>query len=155
MREIPMQKIGSRSHFSSLSIQLIRSRVYFRKVKAVGRKPPKKQQAKIEPVRRLPRIGLSHLAVWKIFDQFSRFNTNLYGRNRTKPRMQSEIRQVLARWNTPARLVAFPSIHYVYKTSAYSKRCETNSRYTDHERPATSGFCFNTDLYAGFGPTMR
>ena len=43
----------------------------------------------------------------------------------------------------------------VYETSAYSKRCETNSRYTNHERPATSGFRFNIDLYGGFGPRMR
>ena len=114
-----------------------------------------KGTSEIEPAWRLPIIGLSHLAVRKIFYPFSRSNTNLYGRNRTKPRMQSEIWRVLEAWNTPARLVAFPSIRYVYKTSAYSKRSETNSRYTNYETPTTSGLCFNTDLYGVFGPTLR
>ena len=129
--------------------------MYFRKVIAVGWKPPEKEQAKIEPACPLPRIGLSHLAVRKIFDPCFRFNIDLYGRNRTKPRMQSEIRRVLARWNTPARLVSFPTICYVYETSAYSKRCETNSRYTNYETPTTSGFRFNIDLYGEFGPTRQ
>ena len=78
------------------------------------------------------------------FYPFSRFNTDLYGRNRTKPLMQSEIQRVLARCNTPTRLVSFPTIRYVYETSAYSKRCESNSRYTNYERPTTSGLRFLT-----------
>ena len=61
--------------------------------------------------------------------------------------MASEIRRVTDAWNTPARLVSFPTVRYVYKTSAYSKRFETNSRYTNHEIPATSGFRFNTEVY--------
>ena len=61
--------------------------------------------------------------------------------------MQSEIRRVTEAWNTPARLVSFPGIRYVYKTSAYSDAFETNSRYTEYERPATSGFRFNTNVY--------
>ena len=69
--------------------------------------------------------------------------------------MASEIRRVTEAWNTPARLVSFPTVRYVYKTSAYSKRFETNSRYTNHEIPATSGFRFNLELYGGFGPRMR
>ena len=36
--------------------------------------------------------------------------------------------------------VSFPTVRYVYETSAYSKRFEMNSRYTYYERPATSGF---------------
>ena len=69
--------------------------------------------------------------------------------------MASEIRRVTDAWNTPARLVSFPTVRYVYKTSAYSKRCETNSRYNEYETPATSGFRFNLELYGGFGPRMR
>ena len=69
--------------------------------------------------------------------------------------MASEIRRVTDAWNTPARLVFFPGIRYVYKTSAYSKRCETNSRYTNYEKTATSGLRFITDLYGAFGPRMR
>ena len=65
------------------------------------------EQAKIEPPRPLPSIGLSHLPVRKRFEPFSRFNTDLYGRNRTKPRMQSEIWRVTEAWNTPARLYPF------------------------------------------------
>ena len=129
--------------------------MYYRKVIAVGRKPPEKEQVKIEPAHPLPIKGLSHLAVRKKIELLSRFNTDLYGKSRTKPRMQSEIRRVLAGWNTPARLTSFPTIRYVYETSAYSKRCETNSQYTNHELPATSGFRFNTDLYGRFGPRMR
>ena len=91
----------------------------------------------------------------KIIDPSFRFNIDLYGRNRTKPRMQSEIRRVLEGWNMPACLVSFPTIHYVYETSAYSDAFETNSRYTDYESPTTSGFRFNTKLYGGFGPTME
>ena len=68
--------------------------------------------------------------------------------------MQSEIRRVLERWNMLARLVAFPTIRYVYETSAYSRCCETNSGYTNYEKPTTSSFCFNTKLYGGFGLRM-
>ena len=77
------------------------------------------------------------------------------GKCQTKPREASEIQWVTDAWNTPVRLVSFPGIRYVYKTSAYSKRFETNSRYTEYETPATSGFRFNIDLYGGFGPRMR
>ena len=97
-------------------------------------KTAEKGTSEIEPARRLPTIGLSHLPVRKKIDPSSRFNTDLYGKSRTKPRMQSEIRRVLEAWNTPAHLVAFPTIRYVYETSAYSKHCETNSRYTNFER---------------------
>ena len=69
--------------------------------------------------------------------------------------MQSEIRRVLEAWNKPAHLVSFPAIRYVYETSAYSKHCETNSRYTNYATPTTSGFRFNIDHYGGFGPRMR
>ena len=69
--------------------------------------------------------------------------------------MASEIRRVTDAWNTPARLVSFPGIRYVYKTSAYSDAFETNSRYTNYEKTATSGFRFNLELYGGFGPRMR
>ena len=110
--------------------------------------------SEIEPPRPLPSIGLSHLPVWKKIELLSRFNTEVYGKSRTKPRMQSEIRRVTNAWNTPARLVSFPGIRYVYKTSAYSDAFETNSRYTEYERPATSGLRFNTDLYGAFGPRM-
>ena len=103
--------------------------------------------SEIEPPRPLPSIGLSHLRVRKRFELHFRFSIDLYGKSGTQPRMASEIRRVTDAWNTPARLVSFPTVRYVYKTSAYSKRCETNSRYTDHERPATSGFRFNTDVY--------
>ena len=61
--------------------------------------------------------------------------------------MASEIRRVTDACNTPARLVSFPNVRYVYKTSAYSKRFETNSRYTEYEKTATSGFRFNTKVY--------
>ena len=47
----------------------------------------------------------------------------------------------------PARLVSFPTFRYVYETSAYSKRCETNSRYTNYEKTETSGFRFNTEVH--------
>ena len=113
------------------------------------------EQAKIEPPRPLPSIGLSHLPVRKKNDQGFRFSIDLYGKCRTKPREASEIRRVTDAWNTPARLVSFPTVRYVYKTSAYSKRFEMNSRYNDYERPATSGFRFNTKLYGGFGPRMQ
>ena len=113
------------------------------------------EQAKVEPPRPLPSIGLSHLAVRKKNDQGFRFSIDLYGKCRTKLREASEIWRVTDAWNTPARLVSFPGIRYVYKTSAYSKRCETNSQYTEYETPATSGFRFNLELYGGFGPRMR
>ena len=83
------------------------------------------EQAKIEPPRPLPSIGLSHLPVRKRFELLFRFSIDLYGRNRTKPREASEIWRVTDAWNTPARLVSFPTVRYVYETSAYSKRCET------------------------------
>ena len=105
------------------------------------------EQAKIEPPRPLPGIGLSHLPVRKKIELLSRFSIDLYGKSRTKHREASEIRRVTDAWNTPARLVSFPGIRYVCKTSAYSDAFETNSRYTNHERPATSGFRFNTDVY--------
>ena len=113
------------------------------------------EQARIEPPRPLPSISLSNLDVRKRFELHFRFSIDFNGKSRTQPRMASEIRRVTEAWNTPARLVSFPTVRYVYETSAYSKRCETNSRYTDHERPATSGFRFNIDLYGGFGPRMR
>ena len=122
---------------------------------ALGQNPPNVEQAKIEPLRPLPSIGLSHLPVRKKNGQGFRFSIDLYGKCRTKPREASEIWRVTDAWNTPARLVSFPTVRYVYKTSAYSKRFETNSRYNDYERPATSGFHFNTKLYGGFGPRMR
>ena len=65
------------------------------------------EQAKIEPPRPLPSIGLSHLPVRKRFELHSRFNIDLYGRYRTKPREASEIRRVTDAWNTPARLYPF------------------------------------------------
>ena len=105
------------------------------------------EQAKIKPPRPLPSIGLSHLPVRKKNELLSRFSIDLYGKSRTKPREASEIRRVTDAWNTPARLVYFPTVRYVYKTSAYSKRCETNSRYTNYEKNATSGFRFNTEAY--------
>ena len=113
------------------------------------------EQARIEPPRPLPSISLSHLGVRKRFELLSRFSIDLYGNCRTKPREASEIWRVTDAWNTPARLVSFPTVRYVYQASAYSKRFETNSRYTDHERPATSGFRFNLEVYGGFGPRMR
>ena len=122
---------------------------------ALGRKPPNMEQAKIEPPRPLPSIGLSHLPMRKRFELLSRFSIDLYGKSRTKPREASEIRRVTDAWNTPARLVSFPTVRYVYETSAYSDAFETNSRYTEYERPATSGLRFNTDLYGAFGPRMR
>ena len=111
--------------------------------------------SEIEPPRPLPSIGLSHLPVRNKNDQGFRFSIDLYGNCRTKPREASEIRRVTDAWNTPARLVSFPTVRYVYEASGYSKRFETNSRYTDDERPATSGFRFNLELYGGFGPRMR
>ena len=51
--------------------------------------------------------------------------------------------------------LSFPTVLYVYEASAYSKRFETNSRYTEYETPATSGFRFNLELYGAFGPRMR
>ena len=105
------------------------------------------EQAKVEPTRPLPSIGLSNLGVQKRFELRFRFSIDFNGKSRTKPRMASEIRRVTDAWNTPARLVSFPTVRYVYKTSAYSKRFETNSRYTNHEIPATSGFRFNTEVY--------
>ena len=105
------------------------------------------EQAKIEPPRPLPSIGLSHLPVRKRFELHFCFSIDLYGKSRTKPREASEIRRVTDAWNTPARLVFFPTVRYVYETSAYSDAFETNSRYTEYERPATSGFRFNTDVY--------
>ena len=111
--------------------------------------------SEIEPPRPLPSIGLSHLPVRKEKDQGFRFSIDFNGKSRTKPREASEIRRVTDAWNTPARLVSFPTVCYVYEASAYSKRFETNSRYTNHERPATSGFRFNLELYGGFGPRMR
>ena len=105
------------------------------------------EQARIEPPRPLPSISLSNLDVRKRFELRFRFSIDFNGKSRTQPREASEIRRVTDAWNTPARLVSFPTVRYVYKTSAYSKRFETNSRYTNHESPATSGFRFNTDLY--------
>ena len=106
-----------------------------------------KSTSEIEPPRPLPSIGLSNLGVRKRFELRFRFSIDFNGKSRTKPRMASEIRRVTDAWNTPARLVSFPTVRYVYKTSAYSKRFETNSRYTNHEIPATSGFRFNTEVY--------
>ena len=114
-----------------------------------------KVTSEIEPACPLPSIDLSHLAVRKKNDPCFRFSIDLYGKSRTKPRMQSEIRLVLEAWNTPALLVSFPTVRYVYETSAYSDAFKTNSRYTEYETPATSGFRFNTKLYGGFGPRMR
>ena len=114
-----------------------------------------KGTSETELPRPLPSIGLSHLPVRKKNDRCFRFSIDFYGKSRTKPREASEIRRVLACWNTPARLVSFPTVRYVYETSAYSKRFERNSRYTYYERPGTSGFRFNIDLYGGFGPRMR
>ena len=105
------------------------------------------EQARIEPPRPLPSISLSNLPVRKRFELLFRFSIDFNGKSRTKPRMASEIRRVTDAWNTPARLVSFPTVRYVYKTSAYSKRFETNSRYTNHEIPATSGFRFNIEVY--------
>ena len=68
------------------------------------------EQAKIEPPRPLPSIGLSNLDVRKRFELLSRFNTEVYGKSRTKPRMASEIRRVPEAWNTPARL--YPSLPF-------------------------------------------
>ena len=65
------------------------------------------EQAKIEPPRPLPSIGLSHLPVRKRFELLSRFSIDLYGKSRTKPREASEIRRVTEAWNTPARLYPF------------------------------------------------
>ena len=84
--------------------------------------------SEIEPPRPLPSIGLSHLPVRKKNELRFRFSIDLYGKSRTKPRMASEIWRVTDAWNKPARLVSFPTVRYVYKTSAYSKRFETNSR---------------------------
>ena len=47
-------------------------------------------------------------------DPSFRFNIDLYLRNRTKPWLQSEIRRVLERRNTPPRLVAFPLVFVMY-----------------------------------------
>ena len=137
-------------HFSSISIL---SRVYFRKVMQ-----PVENRRKRNKRNRTTATPTDNTDIWqcgKKNDPCFPFNIDLYGRNRTKPRMQSEMRQVLEGWNTPARLVSFPTIRYVYETSAYSDAFETNSRYTDYESPMTSGFRFNTKLYGGFGPTMR
>ena len=59
-------------------------------------------RSEIEPPRPLPSIGLSHLPVRKRFELLSRFNTDVYGKSRTKPREASEIRRVTDAWNTPA-----------------------------------------------------
>ena len=101
--------------FSSLSIQIDTIQGLLVEGYSSWSKNAEKGTSEIEPARPLPSIGLSHLAVWKIFDHCFCFNTDLYGKSQTKP------------WNTPARLVSFPTVCYVYKTSAYSKRCETNS----------------------------
>ena len=69
--------------------------------------------SEIEPPRPLPSIGLSHLPVRKENDQGFRFSIDLYGNCRTKPREASEIRRVTDAWNTPARLVSFPTVRYV------------------------------------------
>ena len=74
---------------------------------ALGRKPPNMEQAKIEPPRPLPSLGLSHLPVRQKNELLSRFSIDLYGRYRTKPREASEIRRVTDAWNTPARLYPF------------------------------------------------
>ena len=66
-----------------------------------------KSTSEIEPPRPLPSIGLSHLPVRKRFELFSRFSIDLYGSNRTKPRMASEIWRVTEAWNTPAHLYPF------------------------------------------------
>ena len=113
------------------------------------------EQAKFEPPRPLPSISLSNLDVRKRFELHFRFSIDFNGKSRTKPREASEIRRVTDAWNTPARLVSFPTVRYVYEASAYSKRFETNSRYTNYEKTATSGLRFITDLYGGFGPRMR
>ena len=65
------------------------------------------EQAKIEPPRPLPSIGLSHAPVRKRFELHFRFSIDLYGRYRTQPREASEIRRVTEAWNTPARLYPF------------------------------------------------
>ena len=113
------------------------------------------EQAKSNHCAPLPSISLSNIGVRQRFELRFRFSIDFNGKSRTKPRMASEIRRVTDAWNTPARLVFFPGIRNVYKTSAYSKRCETNSRYTNHEKTATSGLRFITDLYGAFGPSMR
>ena len=65
------------------------------------------EQAKVEPPRPLPSIGLSNLGVRKRFELRFRFSIDLYGKSRTQPRMVSEIRRVTDAWNTPACLYPF------------------------------------------------
>ena len=65
------------------------------------------EQAKVEPPRPLPSIGLSNLGVRKRFELHFRFSIDFNGKSRTKPRMASEIRRVTEAWNTPARLYPF------------------------------------------------
>ena len=65
------------------------------------------EQAKVEPPRPLPSIGLSNLGVRKRFELHFRFSIDLNGKSRTKPREASEIRRVTEAWNTLARLYPF------------------------------------------------
>ena len=65
------------------------------------------EQAKVEPTRPLPSIGLSNLGVRKRFELRFRFSIDFNGKSRTQPRMASEIRRVTDAWNTPARLYPF------------------------------------------------
>ena len=75
---------------------------------ALGTNPPNMEQAKVEPPRPLPSIGLSHLPVRQRFELLSRFSIDFNGKSRTKPREASEIRRVTEAWNTPARLYPSP-----------------------------------------------
>ena len=113
---------------------------------ALGRKPPNMEQAKSNH-RPLPSIGLSHLPVRKKIELLSRFSIDLYGRNRTKPRMQSEIRWVTEAWNTLARLYPFLLFDMCKRRRRIPSVEKTNSRNTNYEKTATSGFRFNTEVY--------
>ena len=105
------------------------------------------EQAKVEPTRPLPSISLSNLGVRKIFELRFRFSIDFNGKSRTQPPMASEIRRVTDAWNTPARLYPFLPFDMCTRRRRIPSVFETNSRYTEYESPATSGFRFNTDLY--------
>ena len=77
-------------------------------------------------------FSLQHWSLWKISNQTSGGEWNSAGYGRLEYAGAS---------------LSFPTVRYVYKTSAYSNAFETNSRYTEYEKTATSGFRFNTEVY--------
>ena len=100
---IPIPILFFRHRFKSILSIFIDSEGY-----ALGTNPPNMEQAKVEPPRPLPSIGLSNLDVRKRFELRFRFSIDFNGKSRTKPRMASEIRRVTEAWNTPACLYPSP-----------------------------------------------